>query len=246
MTSSGPPAIFAPFDRIRVVNLPERTDRRREIEQQFSRVGMGDDPRIAFFPAIRVNHPGPFRRVGSHGNFLGRIELLRGAAEAGEAILILEDDCDFLLPEVFEARLPDRWDIVYGGFESSDDQAPHDSAIIGSHCMGFSARAAALAADYLTRYLRPDFPPDPQAAAVPGFDPAIRPPIDGALVWFRRAHPELTSVFRKVAIQRSSRTDVGDQRVFDRVPLLRDAAELARRARRRMLGRKIAPRHKFD
>lgn len=227
---------FAPFDRIRVVNLVERTDRRREMEVQFARVGLAGDPRIRYFPAIRTDHPGPFRRIGSHGNFLARIELLREAAQAGEAVLILEDDCDFLTPQVFEAVLPEGWDIVYGGFESSNEDALSDSMIIGSHCMGFSARAATLAADYLVRYMQPDFPPDPVAAADPAYDPAIRPPIDGAFVWFRRAHPELVTVFRKVAVQRASRTDVGDQRFFDRIPVLRSLAGVARAIKRRIAG----------
>lgn len=241
-----PAAFFAPFARIRVVNLAERTDRRREMDEQFARLGLAGDSRIAYFPAIRASHPGPFRRLGSHGNFLGRIALLREAADAGEAILILEDDCDFLPAQLAGSELPARWDIVYGGYESSDESALTDSLIIGSHCMGFSARAAALAADYLTRYLEPDFPPDPIAAADPHYDPAIRPPIDGAFVWFRRAHPELETVFRKVAVQRASRTDVGDQRFFDRVPLLREAAAGARRLKRTLLGSGAMHRANLD
>ena len=237
---------FAPFDRIRVVNLPERTDRRSEMEAQFARAGLAGDPRIGYFPAIRADHPGPFKRIGSHGNFLGRIALLREAAEAGESVLILEDDCDFLLPQVFDAVVPEDWDIVYGGYESSDESALSDSLIIGSHCMGFSARAALIAADYLVRYLQPDFPPDPIAAADPAYDPAIRPPIDGAFVWFRRAHPELTTVFRKVAVQRASRTDVGDQRFFDRIPVLRSVAAIARKLRRALFGNRGMRRRNLD
>ena len=246
MKLSSAPQVFAPFDRIRVVNLPERSDRRREMDAQFARIGLSGDPRIRHFPAIRATNPGPFKRIGSHGNFLGRIELLREAAAAGESVLILEDDCDFILPDVFAAALPERWDVLYGGFESSNEDELSDSLIIGSHCMGFSARAAKLAADYLVRYLQPDFPPDPVAAADPAYDPAIRPPIDGAFVWFRRAHPELETVFRKVAVQRASRTDVGDQRFFDRVPVLREVAGAARSLKRRLTGSGAMPRRNLD
>jgi hypothetical protein len=62
----------------------------------------------------------------------------------------------------------------------------------------------------------------------------VRPPIDGAFVWFRSAHPDLATVFARLGVQRSSRTDVGDQKWFDRVPVLRDGATMLRKVRRRL------------
>ena len=231
-----PAPIFAAFDQVRIVNLPSRTDRRAEMQSELAKVGMADDPRVAFFPAIACDDSGPFLRVGSHGNFLGRLAILKEAVAANASVLILEDDCDFLLPEILEYELPAEWDIFYGGFEFLGDGDPADSDIIGSHFMGFSREAAPVVLDYLTRYLEPDFPLDPQASQEPGFDPAIRPPIDGAFVWLRRAHPELKTVFCKVGVQRASRTDVGDQRFFDRIPIVRDLVGIARRALRGVRG----------
>ena len=233
-----PPPIFAQFDLIRVVNLPERADRRREMDAQFKAIGILGDPRIAYFPAIRADGPGPFLKVGSHGNFLARIALFREAAAQGASILILEDDCNFLVPEVFEASLPPNWDIFYGGFEMVGDAAPEDSSLIGSHCMAFSAEAAAAGADYLTRYLEPDFECDPIAVAEPGYNPAIRPPIDGAMVWMRRAYPQLVTCFERISVQRASRSDVSGGKAIDRLPVVRDAVALARRVRNRLFGRR--------
>lgn len=224
--------LFAAFDRIRVVNLPQRKDRRAQMERELRAAGVLGDPRVAFFPAIACSDPGPFRRVGSHGAFCSHLALLREAAEADQSILILQDDCDFLLAELEGYRLPPQWDLFYGGYVASDPDNLVDSDIIGAHFMGFSRRAAKVSADYLTRYLGPDFPPDAKAAAQPGFDPAIRPPIDGAFVWMRRAHPELVTVFAMLGAQRPSRTDIGDQRLFDRIPVLRTLAGWARRLRR--------------
>lgn len=236
---SGAP-LFDAFDRVRIVNLQSRTDRRAEMERELRRVGMAGDGKVAFFPAIVCPDPGPFRRIGSHGNFLARIRLLEEAAAANESVLILEDDCDFIAPALRAYRMPAHWDIFYGGYHALDPDDPDRSDIIGSHFMGFSARAAHIAADYLTRYLQPDFPIDAQAAAEPGFDPAIRPPIDGAFVWMRRAHPELTTAFAMLGVQRRSRTDVGDQHPWDRVPVLRSLAALLRRLRNRLSGRYAA------
>lgn len=228
------PPIFASFDRIRIVNLASRADRRAEMEQQLSRVGLLDDPRVEFFGALSYSEPGPFLRSGSHGAFMSHLALLQEAAAAGQSILILQDDCDFLLPDIADHVPSEAWDVFYGGYEASNPDDLHGSEIIGAHFMGFSPRAAAAAVDYLSDFLDPGFPPDPVAAAEANFDPAIRPPIDGALVWFRRAHPELRTVFAMLGVQRSSRTDIGDQRWFDKVPGLRRLAEAARRIRRRL------------
>lgn len=219
---------FDKFDRIRVINLRHRKDRRSEMEAQLARVGLLGDPRVEFHVASAPAEPGPFSSRGAHGCFLSHHTLLKEAAEAGQSVLILEDDCDFLRDSATYA-LPD-FDVFYGGYTASDPRNPADSEIIGAHFMGYSARAAQAAAKYLTDYLRPDFPPDPKAAAEPGYNPAIRPPIDGALVWFRRAHPELRTVFATLGVQRASRTDIGEQRWFDRIPGLRAIAGLARKA----------------
>lgn len=227
------PPLFDSFDRIRVVNLATRPDRRAEMELQLSRVGLLGDPRVEFFEALAYAERGPFLRTGSHGAFMSHLALLREAAATGQSILILQDDCDFILPDIQGYVIPEGWDIFYGGYHASDPGDLPNSDIIGAHFMGFSPRAANAAVKYLSDYLDPTFPPDSLAATQPGFDPAIRPPIDGAFVWFRRAHPDLRTVFAMLGVQRPSRTDIGDQRWFDKVPGLRQLAEAARRFLRR-------------
>jgi glycosyl transferase, family 25 len=231
--------VFDQFDRIRIVNLASRSDRRREMKHQLSLVGLNDDPRVEFFEAIQSVDAGPFRKAGSHGTYLGHLQLLEQAMEANESILILQDDCNFRMPEIERYRTPSDWDVFYGGYSASDPHDPEASDIIGAHFMGFSAPAVHLVCPYLRQlYHSRDFPPDPRASREPGFDPAIRPPIDGALVWFRRAHPELRTVFAMLSYQRSSRTDIGEQKWFDKVPGLREIAEAARRVQRH-----LAPQH---
>lgn len=225
------PPLFDAFDRIRIINLASRTDRRVEMERELRRAGLLGDPRVAFFPAVACADSGPFPNRGAHGCFSSHLAILQEAAQAGHSLLILEDDCDFLMSEVAAYRPPENWDIFYGGYQASDPDNPHESDIIGSHFMGFSKRGASVAASYLSRFLESDFPLDAHAAAEPGFDPAIRPPVDGALVWMRRAHPELVTVFSMLGVQRPSRTDIGDQQWFDRVPGLRALAGWARRVR---------------
>lgn len=94
--------------------------------------------------------------------------------------------------------------------------------------MGFSAKAAKMAADYLEGLLDPSFPADATAMTEPMFNPNIRPPVDGAYIWFRRAHPELKTVFKQLAVQRSSRSDITPRHVFDRIWGVKHLADFAR------------------
>ena len=205
--------LFEAFDRIRVVSLPDRADRRRSISRQLKGVT------FEFFNAYRVSERGPFWKAGSFGAYLSHLQILGEAALREESVLILQDDCVFR-PQAYDYQVP-PCDIFYGSHDADED------CLIGAHCMGFSANAAKLAKDYLLKLLDPTCPPDSVAQAEPGFDPLIRPPIDGALVWFRRAHPELKTAFALLADQRRSRSDVSPGRI-DRLPVVRGAVSLTR------------------
>lgn len=225
--------LFDRYDQIRIINLPHRADRRREMDRELRKVGLLGDPRVGYFPAVAPADRGLFSQRGHHGCFLSHLEILKAAATADASVLILEDDCDFILPGVLEYRMPEDIDIFYGGYlTASNPEDPANGDIIGSHFMGFSARAARMAAGYLAGLLAPEITPDPRAAMEPGYDPAIRPPVDGAYVWFRRAHPELVTELAMLSGQRSSRTDIGTQRWFDTLPVFRTLAGAARRAKR--------------
>jgi glycosyl transferase family 25 len=206
-------SLFGAFDRVRVVSLPVRQDRRRSIARQLKGFT------FEFFDAYRVSEPGPFYKAGSFGAYLSHLQILGEAALRDESVLILQDDCVFR-PDAYEYQVP-PCDIFYGSHGADED------CLIGAHCMGFSASAAKLAKDYLLKLLDPAFPADPVAQGEPGFDPMIRPPIDGALVWFRRAHPELKTAFALLADQRRSKSDVSPG-ALDRVPVVREAARFTR------------------
>ena len=53
-------------------------------------------------------------------------------------------------------------------------------------------------------------------------------------MWFRRAHPELVTVFSMVGTQRPSRTDIGQLKWFDRTSGVRELAGLMRKTTRRL------------
>ena len=211
--------LFVRYDRIRIINLPERRDRRHALSRHLQARGFNPSDGT-FFAARRPKDAGPFITPGAHGAFLSHAEILSEAARASESVLILEDDCQ-LLPGAEQYEIPDC-DIFYGSHAEDSD------VMIGAHCMGFSARAVKLVDAYLTRLTKPDFEVDAKAASEPTYDPNLRPPIDGAYVWFRRAHPELTTHFALLAQQRSSRSDVTPGK-FDKYPVVSAAIEPLRR-----------------
>lgn len=209
--------IFDHFDRICIVNLPYRTDRRRAMDRELAKVGLVGDPRVRYFDAIRPENSGRFTSIGARGVYASQKILLGDAASAGESLLILEDDCVFS-PGANDRIFPSDWDIFYGGYHAS---LPNDllrSDIEGAHMMGFSRRGAKLVFDYLEEL---------------HYD-GIHPPIDAAYVWFRRANPDVRTFFAEppVAGQRPSRSDIASLAWFDRLPLLRNAATFARGFRR--------------
>ena len=223
---------FDAFDRIDIVSLPHRADRRREMLTNLQGAGLHDDPRVNFFDAYITADFGPFWSRGSHGCFKSHLALLKRAGDLGQSVLILQDDCQFL-PAIRDYRVPHGTDIFYGGYKASDSSDLDASDIIGAHFMGFSAVAAKAAAAYLAKLLDPDFPPDVKASFAPKFDAKVRPPIDGSLVWFRRAHPHFKTEFNQIGFQRSSRSDI-TPRFIDKLPVVRAFADVARSAKSRM------------
>lgn len=205
--------VFSAFDLIRIINLPARVDRRRQMEAELRRVGLGDDDRVAFVEAIASDTAAPWRLKGERGIFLSHLKVLREAAASNSSVLILEDDADFT-GAVESTEIADDVPIFYGGYEASDPRALHSSDIVGAHCMGFSAETARVLVPFLEELFHHPSPP----------------PIDGAYVWFRRANPGVKTQFAVpvVAVQRSSRSDIAQLRFYDRWPGLREAAGLVR------------------
>lgn len=214
--------LFDHFDQVRIINLKHRTDRRAQMLGELRRIDAADDPRIAFFDACCFDDAGSFTSIGARGVYHSHLAILEEAAAHGASVLILEDDVDFT-PAARATVPPTGWQIFYGGHYAAQ---PHDlpnSDIIGAHCMGFSADIVPALARYVRGLLDLD----------------DHPPIDGAYVWFRRAHPAIVTHFAvpPIADQRPSRTDIAELRFFDRWPGLRQAAQWARRIKRHIARR---------
>ena len=239
MTTPGASMVQA-LGPIRVINLPERRDRRRAFARQLSRVGLGyDDPGVTLVAAVRPSEPGGFPTVGARGCFLSHLEILRAAHEAGlDRVAICEDDLDFSedfetrAPALFEALGEMDWDIFYGGFDAEAHgvatqpglvRLDSRQSVVCAHFMALRRPAIEALVPYLETMLRRE----------PG-DPAGGPMhVDGAYSHFRADHPEIATVAvtPTLGTQRPSRTDIHDLRWFDRLPIFREVTELLRRLR---------------
>lgn len=205
--------VFNYFDRIQIINLRSRTDRRREMDHELARLGLKHDSRVGYFPAFRPPDRGRFTSIGARGVYESQKQILREAALANQSVLILEDDCDFI-EGAQDYVLPYDWMIFYGGHLAANPDDLVNSDIIGAHMMGFSREGAKAVSAYLEQL---------------EYD-GIHPPIDAAYIWFRRAHPDVKTHFAvpPLASQRSSRSDIADLKWFDKLPVVRQAANILR------------------
>ena len=229
------------YERIYVINLPDRVDRRVEMADQLDRIGLVlGSPRVRLFKAVRPSDGSGFPSRGAHGCFMSHLGVLREAvADRLDRVLILEDDLNFTddfserAPAVLARAASPDCAIFYGGYEleslsastAATMEIPPDRVVRTTHFVGFDATAAAAAVPYLEAMLRRP-PGDPQGGPMH---------VDGAYSWLRRAYPELRTWAANPPLghQRASRTDIHALRWFDRTPLVRDAVDIIRRVRNR-------------
>src|SRR5689334_12871580 len=86
---------FKIFDEVRIINLVDREDRRREMSRQLERLG-ASPANASFFEAHRPVSRGEFPSLGARGCFESHLAVLSGARDRGvETLLLLEDDFEF-------------------------------------------------------------------------------------------------------------------------------------------------------
>ncbi len=230
------------FDRIYIINLPHRMDRRKEMEEQLSKVNLAiDDVHLRFFPAIRPMDPAGFPSLGARGCFMSHLAVLIHARDLGaKNVLIIEDDCNFAkdfeirLAEIHSALQSGAWDLFYGGALNEVDAKKLKNSwldstqgLMGSHFIAVNGPCIARLIDYLEAMLkRPDGHPDGGPMH-----------IDGAYSWFRAAHPELKTYLAtpELAYQRSSATDIHQRSWYENFPIVGWVLSQVRRAKNKIL-----------
>lgn len=231
------------FEEIYIVNLPHRSDRRKDTELALRRVKIFvDNKKVLFFPAVKPESAGEFPSIGARGCFMSHLAILKQAKEKGlKNLLVLEDDIEF--NDVFlesEASIVDSlqqkdWDFVTFAYNDPKvltvpegvslvnhaELYPWHRPATGSHCVAFNGRVLSDLIAYLE--LLASRPKD--------FYDGCPMHIDGAYNCFRFRNSAVIRLISipSIATQRSSRSDIANLSWFDKLPFIRIAANFARR-----------------
>ena len=86
------------FDRVRIINLRRRGDRRAETLRELVALGESvDGHRLGFFDAVDPDDAGGFPSPGVHGCYLSHLAVLEAAADDNvHLLLVMEDDVAFV------------------------------------------------------------------------------------------------------------------------------------------------------
>jgi glycosyl transferase family 25 len=220
------------FDAIYLINLRERTDRRRELEAELCSIGLlPGDPKLIWQNAVRPETSGGFPSIGTYGCFLSHLACLQAAsARKHTRILIIEDDAR--VPRSAVSRLRDaliglkssEWQIWYGGHLFIGNEQPNshgwgvsvDRKIViqKTHCIGFQGAATI---DSIRNFL------ELILTRPAGHIEAGPMHVDGAYNTWRSLNVGAVTraTIPPICIQRSSRSDVATIGMIDRYAVTR-------------------------
>lgn len=241
-------SLKAVVDRIYVVNLESRPDRRREMAREFGRAGIaGDSDLVHIFKAVRPPDAGPFSSIGARGCFLSQLGVLREARDKGyRAILLLEDDATFSAAflqhgaAVLEELAASDWALAYLGHRVAPDRMPGPDSAGSTHWRALDAQTPVVCAHavlFRQQAIGPMVAYLEQILARPAGHVEGGPMhVDGAYSWFRRAHPEMRTVLtsEQYVMQRASRSDIAQQSWTENLPFRSVLRQLKNRLTRRL------------
>ncbi len=216
------PHLLQSFDRICIINLPERVDRRRAVTRELQRQGVAvDGHRVRFVDGIRPYGPGAFPSTGARGCFLSHLSVLRQAqADGVRRLLVLEDDVMFTAAMARAGHLgtaleADGWHLAYPGHAQPPQAGPlrwerSNAPLVCAHCYAVQGQALPALIEHL------------QACLIRPSGHPLGSPMhyDGALTVLRASRPELVTLLasQSLAGQRSSRSDIIGPSWLDRWP----------------------------
>lgn len=225
------------FQRGYIINLPERTDRRKGAEIELKKLGMTVTPgKLEFFPGIRPTESHGFPSIGACGCFLSHLQILKQARTDGLAnVLIMEDD--LLINHKFkdvEASITEQlsqreWDMAYFG-DSTDRPVvlPVQFNVLNHEIRTttfYGIKAAAI--DRLIQFLEAI---QSRPAGHPDGGPMH---LDGAYNMFRQQNPDLVTIQTNggLVAQRSSRSDIFPNAWYENLPGVSPVLSLMRQGK---------------
>jgi GR25 family glycosyltransferase involved in LPS biosynthesis len=226
-----PLVVMSLIPLILVINLEHRRDRRFAMERQLSRIGW----HAKFFPAIRPRDAAGFPSIGARGCFLSHLAALRSARDVGvQRLVILEDDVNFA-PDFTE-----QWELVMSGLETREWSIFYAGHAMGPTRLGLVRISPNIGVQCTHFMVINGHAISTLIAGLEGIlsRPAGHPlggpmHLDGAYSTLRSQNYKLTTYayFPTLGYQRSSRTDVGELKWFDRIGIFAPVVDIARKLR---------------
>lgn len=232
-------SLFDLVQTIQIINLPFRTDRRREMTAELESKNCPAG-KAEFFDAIRPDCTAGFPTIGARGCFLSHVTVLRNFANGSdEAMLVLEDDVKLLdvTSTLFDEIDRVDWDIIY--FGRSNKPAEKTTATLtklepgepvqGTYCYAISRDTAGKLATYMESCLTRE-PGDPEGGPMHA---------DGAFNMLRQRDPSLNVFLTEPYIIgcRRSGSDVHDTSITQMersIPFANTVLSMVRKIRNRL------------
>jgi hypothetical protein len=208
------------FERIFVINLPEREDRRQEVTAVLKRIGISFAPgKVELFPALRPDEAAGFPSPGVRGCFLSHLFVIKKAYELGlPNVLVLEDDveitdsCQQVWPSILRQLNDQTWNFVYFGYTHVEGIT---SATRATKQVQMRLYTGSLRCAHAYAVSRPTFSPliqhlDGLMQRRPRHPDGGPMDVDGAYNVFRRKYPENVTLIAdpQVIWQRASHSDL--------------------------------------
>jgi len=232
--------VLGGIDKVFIINLVERSDRRRQMQRQLRKLGLTlQDERVEVFAASRPDAQMGWPSLGARGCFESHYRIIRQAFDRGlQRIMVLEDDCDFIdavmtyWPALLGNLQSLEWDIAYPGHPlpsagaAGTWRATRESIGL-AHCYLVSRSVMPELLGFLETVM----------ARPPGHPLGGPQHYDGALNTFYFQYPQVKVVVAEpsIAFQRRSRSDISTGRL-DAMPIIGGLIALYRALRYRLTG----------
>jgi glycosyl transferase, family 25 len=232
------------FERLYVINLPERQDRRRAVLRELQQLQISPNTaKLDIFPAIKPETAGDFPSIGARGCFLSHLAILTAARDQQLGnVLIMEDDVGFS-PSFVKYQSPIlaeltrlNWDFLYLGHVLPSLPVPKPTRLsapgsfvdwqittVGlqtTHCLAINGQILPRLVEFLEELLT-------RPAGHPQGGPMH---VDGAYSTFRAQNPDIVTLIAQpcLAVQCSSPSDVAEAKWFAQISVLKPLADLGR------------------
>jgi glycosyl transferase, family 25 len=215
-----------------VINLPSRSDRRVEMEEQLRRVGW----KAQFSYAIRPEEADGFPSIGARGCYLSHLATLKRGLIDKTHVLIMEDDLDF------EPGFNRAWNEVFADLQNQNWSMFYPAHYLRNQANGLMQLDPALGVTGAHFYM---VHKHTVSYLIEGLETIMSRPaghplggpmhVDGAYATIRKQNPDLIRTFvfsPALGHQRSSMSDIADKKFYDKIPALGGMLTALRKVKR--------------